>query len=182
MATRTELGRTARAAGGRARMAATTAGLIAVAAGLAACGGSGGAVNTITLYNGQHVQTTDALVQAFEKQTGIDVRVHSDDESVLADQIVTEGGRSPADVVFTENSPALEYLQSAHLLAHLPASVGTTTQARYDSTRGDWMGITARVSVIVYNPSLLGPSDLPTSVMQLADPRSKGKLALAPGE
>ena len=182
MATRTDLGRIARAADVGAQMAATVA-LVAVAAGLSACGGSGGgAANTITLYNGQHVQTTDALVQAFETQTGINVGVHTDDESVLADQIVTEGGRSPADVVFTENSPALAYLQSAHLLAHLPASVGTATQARYDSTRGDWMGITARVSVIVYNPSLLGPSDLPTSVMQLADPRYKGKLALAPGE
>jgi len=160
------------------------AGLVALAAGgLAACGGSGGGGgDTITLYNGQHVQTTDALVQAFEKQTGIAVKVHTDDESVLADQIVTEGGRSPADVFFTENTPALAYLQNKHLLAHLDTSVRTRTQARFNSAQGDWVGISARVSVIVYNPALLKASDLPTSVLQLAEPRYKGLLALAPGE
>ena len=141
------------------------------AAGLAACGGSGGGGGaTITLYNGQHIQTTDALVQAFEAQTGIDVLVHTDDESVLADQIVTEGGRSPADVFFTENTPALAYLQDKHLLAHLATSVRTTTQARYNSAQGDWVGISARVSVIVYNPALVKASDVPTSVLQLASP------------
>ena len=36
---------------------------------LAACGSSSGSTTTtITLYNGQHVQTTDALVTAFEKE------------------------------------------------------------------------------------------------------------------
>jgi len=159
-------------------------GLVALAAaGLAACGGSGGGGgDTITLYNGQHVQTTDALVQAFEEQTGIDVLVHTDDESVLADQIVTEGGRSPADVFFTENTPALAYLQDKHLLAHLDTSTRTTTQARYNSAQGDWVGISARVSVIVYNPALVKASDVPTSVLQLAEPRYRGLLALAPGE
>jgi iron(III) transport system substrate-binding protein len=148
---------------------------------LSACA-SGEPSNTITLYNGQHVQTTAALVSAFERSTGISVRVHSDDESVLADQIVTEGRRSPADVVFTENTPALQYLQLNHLLAHLPASVFATTRPQYDSTSDDWVGISARVSVLVYNPSLIKPADLPTSVLQLADPRYRGLLGLAPGE
>ena len=50
---------------------------------LAACSTSGGeAADTITLYNGQHVQTADALVKAFEQETGITVKVHTDDESV----------------------------------------------------------------------------------------------------
>ena len=48
-----------------------------------------------------------ALVGAFEKKTGITVNVRFDDEDVLADQIVTEGSHSPADVFFTENSPPL---------------------------------------------------------------------------
>jgi iron(III) transport system substrate-binding protein len=157
-------------------------GVLGVAVGLAGCAGGSEGTNTITLYNGQHVQTTNALVQAFQKKTGIDVRVHSDDESVLADQIVTEGAHSPADVFFTENTPALAYLQSKHLLAQLDPSVRATTQRRYDSSVGDWVGITARVSVLVYNPSLIKPAQLPTSVLQMADPRYRGMVALAPGE
>src|SRR5579872_1278025 len=65
-------------------------------ASLAACGGSGSG-SGLTLYNGQHVQTTQALVDAFEKQTGITVKVRNNDEDTFADQIMTEGGNSPAD-------------------------------------------------------------------------------------
>jgi iron(III) transport system substrate-binding protein len=151
---------------------------------LAGCGGSpsGAAGQSITLYSGQHPQTTDMLVAAFEKQTGITVNVRSDDEDVLADQIVTEGPRSPADVFYTENSPPLEFLQEKGLLARVKAATLAATPARYDSPQGDWAGISARVSVLIYNPSRITKNQLPTSVMQLADRRYKGKLALAAGE
>src|SRR5581483_563463 len=90
-------------------------------AALAGCGsgsgGSGGGGQSITLYNGQHEQTTDQLVAGFEKATGIDVRVRNDDEDVFDDEILTEGSRSPADVIYTENTPALEFLQEHRLLA-----------------------------------------------------------------
>jgi len=36
--------------------------------------------------------------------------------------------------------------------------------------------------VLVYNPSLIAKSQLPTSVLQLADPKYQGKLAFAPSE
>jgi iron(III) transport system substrate-binding protein len=36
--------------------------------------------------------------------------------------------------------------------------------------------------VLIYNPSLIGQSQLPTSVTQLADPKYAGKLAFAAGE
>ena len=116
--------------------AAAAAALAACCAVLAACGSASGAdAQSITLYSGQHVQTTQALVTAFEKQTGITVNVRSDDEDQLADQIVTEGSHSPADVFFTENSPPLESLQAKGLLAQVDASTLSHTPARYDSPR-----------------------------------------------
>jgi len=137
---------------------------------------------TLTLYNGQHVQTTDSLVAGFEKQTGIQVEVRSNDEDVLADQIVQEGKSSPADLIYTENSPALEYLQGQNLLAPVPKPTLERVASKYNSPKGEWVGVSARVSVMVYNTRLLRASQLPTSVMQLADPRWKGLLAIAPGE
>ncbi len=105
---------------GRLSLAAASlaAGFVATA-GVASAGASPPA---ITMYSGQHVQTTQALVSAFEKKTGIKVNVRFDDEDVLAQQIAAEGGHSPADVFFTENSPPLQYLASKHLLAHLSKS------------------------------------------------------------
>jgi iron(III) transport system substrate-binding protein len=165
------------------RWLAATAALAACCGVLAGCGtASGTDSQSITLYNGQHVQTAEALVNAFEKDTGITVNIRSDDEDTLADQIVTEGPHSPADVFYTENSPPLESLQAKGLLAKVEPSTLSLTPAKYNSPDGDWVGVSARVSVLIYNPSLISASQLPTHVSQLAEPKYKGKLALAPQE
>ncbi len=167
----------------RIRWAAAAVALAAGCGLLAGCGGSaGGAAQSITLYNGQHVQTADSLVAAFEKATGITVNVRSDDEDTLADEIVTEGSHSPADVFLTENSPPLESLQARGLLSKVDSSTLSHVPARFSSPQGDWVGVSARVSVLIYNPSLISAGQLPTRVSQLADPQYRGKLALAPQE
>ena len=148
----------------------------------AGCGGSGGDAQSITLYNGQHVQTAQNLVAAFQKATGITVNIRSDDEDTLADQIVTEGAHSPADVFLTENSPPLESLQAKGMLAKTDAGTLARVPARFSSPQGDWVGVSARVSVLIYNPGLISASQLPARVSQLADPQYRGKLALAPQE
>ena len=137
---------------------------------------------SITLYNGQHAQTTDAIVTAFEKSTGITVKVRSGTEDTLVNQIATEGPRSPADVIYTENSPALEFLQDRALLAKVEPTTLSHTRRQYDSSKDEWVGVSARVSVIIYNPSLISKRQLPRSVLQLADAKYRGKLAFAAAE
>jgi iron(III) transport system substrate-binding protein len=152
---------------------------------LAACGTASGATSSagsITLYSGQHEQTTQSLVNAFEQQTGIHVNVRYNDEDSFADEIATEAAHPIADVFYTENSPPLEDLQEKGLLAHVAPAALAQTPAKYGSPQGDWVGVSGRVSVLIYNPSLISAAQLPTSVMQLADPKYKGKLALAAGE
>jgi iron(III) transport system substrate-binding protein len=156
------------------------AGLVTLSGGGVA--GAGSSKAALTLYSGQHVQTTQALVAGFEKKTGITVNIRADDEDVLAQQIISEGSRSPADVFFTENSPPLEYLASKGLLSSVSASTLAHTPSKYNSPAGKWVGISARVSVMVYNTKLISKSQLPTSAMQLADPKWKGKIALAGAE
>jgi iron(III) transport system substrate-binding protein len=155
---------------------------LVVAGGLLAACGSSGSGTSITLYNGQHVQTTESLVAAFEKKTGITVNVRSDTEDTLADQIVAEGSHSPADVIYTENTPAVEYLQNQGLLSKVDESTLARTPSRFNSPQGEWVGVSARVSVLIYNPSLISKAQLPTGVLQMADPRYRGKVALAPSE
>jgi iron(III) transport system substrate-binding protein len=175
---------------------ATVAGsAVAAALVLAACGGgssseaptpsgSSGSLagQTITLYNGQHEQTTDALVKAFEAKTGVDVKVRNDDEDVLAQQIEQEGTHSPADVFFTENTPPLARLDEQGLLA--PVDPATLAQVPTKESAADksWVGVSSRYSMLVYNTDDLKKSELPTSIYDLADPRWAGKLDIAPGE
>lgn len=176
-----------------------TAALAAVLA-LAACGVSGGsnsattgasvgtssptslAGQSITLYNGQHEQTTAELVSAFEKRNGVKVNVRSADEAELGNQIIQEGSSSPADVFYTENTPVLERLRKEGLLAPVAPSTLAAIPARYSSAQGVWLGVSGRVSVIVYNTRLLAPASLPNSILELAEPRWKGKVGIAPSE
>ncbi|MGC1909590.1 MAG: iron ABC transporter substrate-binding protein, partial [Candidatus Dormiibacterota bacterium] len=95
----------ARPTGATGKLLVATALASILVAALSGCGAStGSARTTLILYNGQHPQTTDSLVTAFEHQTGIQVEVRSNDEDVLADQIEEEGSASPADLIYTENS------------------------------------------------------------------------------
>jgi iron(III) transport system substrate-binding protein len=162
---------------------AVTAGMLT--ASVAACGASSGGdapANGLVLYNGQHEQTTQALVSAFEKQTGIQVTVRNGDEDQLAEQIMQEGSRSPGDVFYTENSPALMKLAGQHLLAPVDKATLAAVPSADSSPAGNWVGVTARISALVYNTNALKPSQLPTSVMDLANPKWAGKLGIAPGE
>jgi iron(III) transport system substrate-binding protein len=137
---------------------------------------------TITLYNGQHEQTTDALVSAFEKQTGVKVKVRNDDEDVLASQIEQEGSKSPADVFYTENTPPLVRLDEKGLLSPIDPAALASVPTEDSATDHNWLGVSVRVSELVYNTNDLTPADLPTSILGLADPKWKGKLDIAPSE
>ncbi|MEA2216687.1 MAG: iron(III) transport system substrate-binding protein [Solirubrobacteraceae bacterium] len=154
---------------------------------LAACGssgsaGPGGSQDSITLYSGQHEQTTALLVSAFERQTGIKVNVRSADEATLGNQILQEQANSPADVFYAENTPVLELLRERGLLAPVDSATLAAIPARYDSAQGDWVGVSARVSVLVYNKSKVGTAKLPTSILELASPQWAGKVGFAPSE
>jgi iron(III) transport system substrate-binding protein len=172
--------------GRRRRLGWTTATLALLAVGgslLAGCGSSPSPSQvTLTLYNGQHEQTADAMVAGFAKETGINVVLRNNDEDTLVDEIAVERSRSPADLIYTENSPALEYLQGKGLLAPVDPSTLDHTPSKYNSPKGEWVGVSARVSAIIYNPSLIAKSQLPTHVLQLEDPKYAGKLAFAAGE
>jgi iron(III) transport system substrate-binding protein len=136
----------------------------------------------LTLYSGQHEETTTALVNAFEKLTGAKVTVRSDDEDVLSQQIEQEGAKSPADVFFTENTPPLVRLDEKGLLAPVDAKPLAEVPAADSASDHNWIGVSARVSELVYNTDDLKAADLPTSILDLADPKWKGKLDIAPSE
>jgi iron(III) transport system substrate-binding protein len=167
------------------RLLAVAAALLAATVLLSGCGGQAagrGAGGPLLVYSGQHPETTQDLVAAFEQATGARVEVRYNDEDFLASEIVEEAPHPKADVFYTENSPPLEYLQERGLLAHLEATVLARTPAWYNSPAGDWAGVSARVSVLVYNPKLIKRSRLPAHALQMALPRYRGELALAPLE
>ncbi len=160
-----------------------TRGLILLAGVLACLAGTDAghaAAETLVLYSGQHEQTVDQLVDAFHAQTGIVVKVRSGEGPELANQILTEGSASPADVYFTENSPELQLLAERHLLAAVAPATLASVPARYSSPAGDWLGVLARENVLAYSTRSQPPASLPASVLDLAGPAWKGHVGIAP--
>lgn len=148
---------------------------------LSACGSVKGG-SALTVYSGQHEQTTVRLVAAFERQTGIKVNLRSADEATLGNQIEQEGPNSPADVFYAENTPVLEALSKRGLLAPVRPATLAAVPRRYDSAQGRWVAVSARVSALVYNTAKTTPAQLPGSILELAAPRWSGKLGFAPSE
>ncbi len=134
----------------------------------------------LILYSAQHQQTVDMITEAFTKATGIVVKVHFGEAPEIANQIATEGDASPADVFFTENSPELVLLDGRGLLAKIAPSSLAAVPARDSAPSGNWVGVLARENVLVFNPDMVKESDLPPTLLDLAKPEWKGKLAVAP--
>lgn len=175
--------------------AAALTGLSVSAAVLVGCGssgadqspsssGPGGSVTgqSITLYSGQHAQTVQALAKDFQQRTGVTVDLRSGDEAELANQILQEGSASPADVFFAENPPALTTLEDKGLLAKVNAPTLAAVPAQDSAAKADWVGVSAREAVLVYNTGQMSGRQMPSSVRDLASPAWKGKLGIAPSE
>ncbi|GAB3310668.1 extracellular solute-binding protein [Epidermidibacterium keratini] len=148
--------------------------LTLVAAGCsAAATGDGLDPDKLTVYSAQHENVTKAWAEGFTEKTGIEVQIRNGKDISMGNQIVEEGDASPADVFLTENSPAMTTVQEADMLA----PVDDTTKAQIPEGRapsnGLWIGIAARSTVLVYNPSMITEAELPTSMMDLADPKWK---------
>jgi iron(III) transport system substrate-binding protein len=165
----------------RASLAATALGGIGLLA-LGALPSGAAQAATLILYNAQHEQTVDTLVAGFEKATGIQVKVHSGDGPEVANQIIQEGASTPADVFFTENSPEIAVLDEKGLLAPVDPATLAQIPAKYNAPDGNWVGVLAREDVLAYNTKMISESDLPKSLLDLADPAWKGKIAIAPSD
>ena len=134
----------------------------------------------ITIYSGRNEDLIGPLVEMFEEATGIDADVRYGSSPDLALLIETEGDATPADVFISQSPGAMGYLATQDRLRSLPAAVLDAVDAAYQAGDGTWVGISGRQRVLVYNPNLVDPVDLPDSVLELTDPAYDGRVAVAP--
>ncbi|MER7456923.1 extracellular solute-binding protein [Micromonospora sp. NPDC126480] len=169
----------------------STATLVAaglLATGLIACGsGDDDAADpgkpndrTITVYSGRNEQLVKPLLEKFTQQTGIQVKPRYASTAQLAAQLVEEGDRSPADVFFAQDAGALGTVAKKGMFATLPEAATGAVPETYRARNGQWVGVSARARVLVYNADQVTADQLPASVFELTDPKWKGKVALAP--
>ncbi|AFR04360.1 iron ABC transporter substrate-binding protein [Pectobacterium brasiliense] len=134
----------------------------------------------IVIYNAQHENLVKSWVDGFTKETGIKVTLRNGSDTELGNQLVQEGKSSPADVFLTENSPSMVLVDNANLFAPLDNATLAQVPSDYRPSHGRWIGIAARSTVFVYNPTKFTDAQLPKSLADLAKPEWKGRWAASP--
>ena len=136
----------------------------------------------ITVYNGQHKEGSQAVADAFTKATGIKVTLNSAKSDQLAGQLKEEGDKTPADVFFSEQTAPFAALSDAGLLE--PLSTDTIKQTAHKGVpvapKKDWVALSGRSRVVVYDHTKLSEKDMEKSVLDYATPKWKDKIGYVP--
>lgn len=138
----------------------------------------------IVLYSGRDEELVQPIIDSFTAESGIEVEVRYGSSAEMAAQLLEEGEKTPADVFYSQEVGAVGALSKAGLLADLPADTVNRADERFRPASGtQWVGVTARSRVIVYNPDMLTELgiDTPTGVLDLTDPQYSGQVAIVPG-
>ena len=133
----------------------------------------------LVIYSGRSESLVAPIIEQFAEATGIDVQVKYGSTFAMAATLLEEGPNSPADVFFAQDPGGLGAVSS--MLSTLPADVVLKVPEWARASDGSWVGISGRARVLVYSTELVSEDELPTSVMDLTDPKWKGKLGWPPG-
>ena len=132
----------------------------------------------LTIYSGRGESLVGALLDRFEAETGIRVRVRYAGTAQLAVAILEEGARSPADIYYAQDAGALGALADAEALAVLPSSLLDRVDPKFRDSDGRWIGTSGRARVLVISPERV-PSP-PDSIFELTEPEWSGRVGWAP--
>jgi iron(III) transport system substrate-binding protein len=136
--------------------------------------------NSITIYSGRSEDLISPLLEQFTAETGIGVEVRYSDSATLAAQILEEGQNVQADVFYSQDAGALGALSEAGALQQLNPDILELVDTKYRATDNTWVGVSGRSRAISYDPNTVSESELPKSVFDLANPKWKGKVGIAP--
>ncbi|MGJ3509401.1 iron ABC transporter substrate-binding protein [Enemella sp. A6] len=134
----------------------------------------------LTIYSGRDEKLVQPLIDEFSEKSGITVEVRYGKTAEMAAQLIEEGDRSPADLFLAQDAGALAATSKEGILTALPSETLDLVDETYRAKDGTWVGVTGRARVLVYNRDKVSEGDLPKSVMELTEPKWKGRVGVAP--
>lgn len=135
---------------------------------------------SITLYSGRNEALVQPIIDQFIADTGIEVEVRYGDTTELAGVLLEEGDNSPADLFFAQDAGALGAVSDEGLLMELPQQLLDLVPARFRADNGQWVGLSGRSRVVVYNTDELTEAELPDNIEAFTDPAWDGRIGLVP--
>ena len=139
--------------------------------------------DVLTVYSGRNESLIGPILAQFSEDTGIATEILYGGTAAVANQILTEGDNSPADVFIAQDGGALGALAAAEMLHRLPgATINRVANETFVSPDGVWVGLSGRARVFVYSPESLAEQglDLPNSIFDLTGEQWSGLVGWAP--
>lgn len=170
----------------RSRIVISMAALLAAVLLLSACKGEVGENQKgsargreLVVYSGRKDKYVKPIIERFEDATGIEVKLLAGDGSQLANQMIEEKNNPRADVFISSDAGTLGYLVDKGMLRKYRSAATERVRKDLKDRNGMWVGASARARVIMYNTDLVKESEAPKTLMELTDPKWKGKLGSA---
>lgn len=152
--------------------------LVSAALVLCACGKA----PDLTVYCSLDQEFAEALMQRFERESGLDLRVEYDTEANknvgLASRLRAEQARTRCDVFWSNEFAQMVSLANDGFLAPYSSPSASEIPAAFRDPEQRWTGFAARARVFIVNTELADPAEI-RSMWDLFDPRWSGKVAMA---
>jgi iron(III) transport system substrate-binding protein len=134
----------------------------------------------INVYSHRQPELIQPLVDAFTAETGINVNVAFVDKG-MAERLVAEGARSPADLVLTVDIARLTQIVDAGVTQPVQSDVLEANIPETLRDPGDqWFGLTARARIVYASKDRVAPGEV-TTYEDLANPKWKGRICTRSG-
>lgn len=134
--------------------------------------------DTVTIYSGRGEALIAPLINQFEAATNIKAEVRYGGTAELANLLMEEGDKTPADIFWAQDGGALGALTP--YFAELPAEVNANLLPVFRNQANKWAPTSGRSRVLVYSTERLQDADLPASIADLTDEKYRGRVAWAP--
>ncbi len=134
----------------------------------------------VNIYSHRQPELIQPLLDAFTKETGIAVNVAFVDKG-MAERLVAEGDRSPADLVLTVDIARVEEVVKAGVTQPVESEVlkADIPQAFRD-VNNQWFGLTTRARVVYAAKDRVKDGEV-TTYEDLANPKWKGRICTRSG-
>ena len=134
----------------------------------------------VNVYSHRQPELIQPLVDAFTAETGITVNVAFVDKG-MAERLVAEGDRSPADLVLTVDIARLMQIVDAGVTQPVESAVlDANIPAEYRDPGNQWFGLTTRARIVYAAKDRVQPDEI-TTYEDLASDKWKGRLCVRSG-
>ena len=134
----------------------------------------------VNVYSHRQPELIQPLVDAFTAETGINVNVAFVDKG-MAERLVSEGDRSPADLVLTVDIARLMQIVDAGVTQPVDSAVlQANIPAEYRDPGNQWFGLTTRARIVYAAKDRVQPGEI-TTYEDLASDKWKGRLCVRSG-